>query len=108
MLPIGTALVSTGLGGWIGTALTTALIGYGPLALVVGFYMAAVLLTQLVGVAVAVGCSAAFLSPVAHPVNVLMMEPGGYAFGDFVRIGAGQMLVCLLTLLVVMPIFWGL
>jgi di/tricarboxylate transporter len=135
MLPIGTALVTTGLGGRIGTALTAALIGYGPLALVVGFYLAAVLITQLVGgqvaalilgpiavsaaigagvspqamgVAVAMACSAAFLSPVAHPVNVLMLEPGGYRFGDFLRIGAGQTLVCLLTLLLVMPLCWGL
>jgi di/tricarboxylate transporter len=60
------------------------------------------------GVAVAMACSAAFLSPVAHPVNVLMLEPGGYHFGDFLRIGAGQTLVCLLTLLVVMPLCWGL
>lgn len=134
MLPIGTALVSTGLGGRIGDGLTAALIHYGPLALVSGFYATAVLITQLVGgqvaalilgpiaisaaigagvnpqamgVAVAMACSAAFLSPVAHPVNVLMMEPGGYRFSDFFRIGIGQTLVGLLTLLVVMPLLWG-
>jgi di/tricarboxylate transporter len=31
-------------------------------------------------VAVAMACSAAFLTPIAHTANVLMMEPGGYIF----------------------------
>ncbi len=60
-----------------------------------------------VGVAVSMGCSAAFLTPIAHPVNVLMMGPGGYTFGDFVRVGIGMVVVCFVTLLVVMPLFWG-
>ena len=59
------------------------------------------------GVAVAIACSAAFLTPIAHPVNVLMMGPGGYTFNDFPRVGAGLTLVCFLTLLACMRLFWG-
>jgi di/tricarboxylate transporter len=135
MLPIGAALVTTGLAAGVSQALTTILASAGPLVLVAGLYLFTVLLTQLVGgqitalivgpigvntamqlgvnpiavgVAVAMGCSAAFLTPIAHPVNVLMMGPGGYRFSDFVRVGSGMIVVCLLTLLVVMTIFWRL
>ncbi len=59
-----------------------------------------------VGVAVAMACSAAFLTPIAHPVNVLMMAPGGYTFNDFLRVGLGMTVVCFITLLLVLPLVW--
>src|SRR5215212_2707669 len=135
MLPIGTALVETGLAARIGQAFTLTLASSGSLALIAGLYLFAIVLTQLVGgqvtalivgpiavsaavqlgvnpsaagVAVAIGCSAAFLTPIAHPVNVLMMGPGGYTFNDFLRVGLGMTIVGFLTLLVVMPLFWQL
>jgi di/tricarboxylate transporter len=135
MLPIGTALVETGLAARIGQAFTVTLAPAGPLALIAGLYLFTVLLTQLVGgqvaallvgpiavsaaiqlgvnppavgVAVAMACSAAFLTPIAHPVNVLMMGPGGYTFNDFLRVGLGMTIVCFLTLLLVIPLFWAL
>ena len=37
--------------------------------------------------AVAVGASCAFLTPVGHQSNTLVMGPGGYQFGDFWRMG---------------------
>jgi di/tricarboxylate transporter len=135
MLPIGAALVETGLAAQIGQAFTVALAPAGPLALIAGLYLFTVLLTQLVGgqvaalivgpiavsaavqlgvnppavgVAVAMACSAAFLTPIAHPVNVLMMGPGGYTFNDFLRVGLGMTIVCFVTVLLVIPLFWRL
>lgn len=135
LLPLGTALVATGLGARVGEALTGSLLAYGPLGIITGLFLTAILVTQLVGgqvaslmlgpiavsaaisahvnpqavaVAVAMGCSAAFLTPIAHPVNVLMMGPGNYRFSDFFRVGLGQTVVCLITLLVVMPLVWPL
>lgn len=58
------------------------------------------------GVAVAMACSVAFLTPIAHPVNLLMMGLGGYTSGDFLRVGIGQTLVCLLILLLLLPLLW--
>ena len=50
--------------------------------------------------------SAAFATPIASPVNVLVMGPGGYRFADYVRVGLPlQLLVLALTVLVV-PLFW--
>jgi di/tricarboxylate transporter len=37
--------------------------------------------------AVAVGASCAFLTPIGHQNNALIMGPGGYAFGDYWRLG---------------------
>lgn len=37
--------------------------------------------------AVAIGASCAFLTPVGHQSNLLVMGPGGYRFGDYWRIG---------------------
>ena len=36
---------------------------------------------------VAIACCAAYVTPVSSPVNMLVMEPGGYAFGDYVKGG---------------------
>ena len=38
-------------------------------------------------VAVAIGGSCAFLTPIGHQSNVLVLEPGGYKFGDYWRLG---------------------
>ena len=37
--------------------------------------------------AVAVGSSCAFLTPIGHQSNILVMGPGGYRFGDYWRMG---------------------
>jgi di/tricarboxylate transporter len=63
---------------------------------------------QAIAVASAIGCSASFLTPMAHPVNLIMMGPGNYRFGDFFRVGIGLMLIVFLALLVGMILFWKL
>ncbi len=51
---------------------------------------------------VAIAASTAFATPIASPVNTLVMGPGGYRFGDFLKIGVLlQMLILVATLLVV-------
>jgi di/tricarboxylate transporter len=62
---------------------------------------------QAMAVAVAIACSSAFLTPVAHPVNVLMMGPGNYTPRDFVGVGSGMTLVTLVVLLFSMKFLWG-
>jgi di/tricarboxylate transporter len=37
--------------------------------------------------AVAVGASSTFLTPIGHQSNTLVMGPGGYKFGDYWRMG---------------------
>ncbi|MGA7192942.1 MAG: SLC13 family permease [Anaerolineales bacterium] len=49
-----------------------------------------------------------FLIPMAHPVNLVVMGPGNYRFGDFFRVGWGLATVVFLTLLAGMILFWHL
>ena len=57
--------------------------------------------------AVAIGASSAFLTPIGHQSNVLIMGPGGYRFGDYWRLGLPlQILVAALAvplILIVWP-----
>ena len=73
------------------------------------FYASAawgIALTVVGFVAVAVSASAAFLSPVGHSANILVMGPGGYRFSDYTKVGIPLTLVVLLVVLFVVPIFW--
>jgi di/tricarboxylate transporter len=63
---------------------------------------------QAMAVAAAIGCSASFITPIAHPVNLLMIGPGNYQFSDFFRVGWGLTIVCFVMLLVGMVLFWQL
>ena len=42
---------------------------------------------------VAIGCCAAYVTPVSSAVNMLVMEPGGYTFGDYVKLGVPLLLL---------------
>ncbi|MGO9035110.1 SLC13 family permease [Mycobacterium sp.] len=46
---------------------------------------------------VAIACSAAFATPVSSPSNMLVMEPGGYRFGDYVKVGLPMLLLTMLA-----------
>lgn len=53
---------------------------------------------------VAIGASVAFITPIGHQSNTLVMGPGGYRFGDYWRMGLPLTVV---TVLVAMPmILW--
>ncbi|WP_303291162.1 SLC13 family permease [Marinobacter sp. SS5-14b] len=131
MIPVGQALESTGgadliaaqilavaqgQAAWIG--LTIILVGSMLLSNVVNNAAAAVLVAPIaLGLshqldlasdaalmAVAVGASCAFLTPIGHQSNALVMEPGGYRFGDYWRLGLPLSVV--VTVVAVPVILW--
>ena len=135
MYAVSTAMVETGLADLIGQQVVAVVTPYGPLGLAAGSYLLTAGLTQLMGgqvsalvtgpiaisaainlhtspqamaVAAAIGCSASFFTPIAHPVNILMIGPGNYTFGDFFGIGWGLTLVSFVALLLGMALFWHL
>ncbi|HZW02965.1 MAG TPA: SLC13 family permease, partial [Anaerolineaceae bacterium] len=63
---------------------------------------------RAVGMAVALGCSLAFITPFGHPVNVMVMSPGGYTIRDFLRIGTPLTLIAIAVILAGLHFFWGL
>jgi len=62
--------------------------------------------THAIAVATAIGCSASFLLPLAHPVNIMMIGPGNYRMKDFIKVGVWLTLVSMLGLIIAMVIFW--
>jgi di/tricarboxylate transporter len=114
MMPVGGAFESTGaaellagqvarVADWGGTwlLLPALMVGTMLLSNVVNNAAAAVLMAPIAVrvaasadaspdallMAVAVGASAAFLTPIGHQSNTLVMEPGGYRFGDYWPLG---------------------
>jgi di/tricarboxylate transporter len=57
---------------------------------------------------VALAASTAFMTPVSSPVNTLVVGPGNYTFGDFLKVGVplsvAVMLVCVLLVPLVLPL----
>lgn len=133
MLPLSIAMTNSGLAAHAGNLIVRLAAPWGALGLIGGLFLLTMLLTQViggqvaaliigpiavtaalqlgvnaqaVGVAVSIACSAAFLTPIAHPVNVLIMGPGGYMPRDFLKVGLGITIVTFMTLLIGMKLFW--
>ncbi|HAZ55347.1 MAG TPA: SLC13 family permease [Franconibacter helveticus] len=56
--------------------------------------------------AVAMAASAAFMTPVSSPVNTLVLGPGRYAFGDFVKLGVPFTLMVMIICVVLIPLLF--
>jgi di/tricarboxylate transporter len=52
---------------------------------------------------VALAASSAFMTPISSPVNTLVVGPGNYAFGDFVRVGVPFTVVVLIVSVLLVP-----
>jgi di/tricarboxylate transporter len=57
--------------------------------------------------AVAVGASCAFLTPIGHQNNALIMGPAGYRFGDYWRLGLPLEILIVTVALPAIVLFWG-
>ena len=53
---------------------------------------------------VALAASAAFMTPVSSPVNMLVIGPGNYRFADFLRIGVPFTLVAMVASVLLVPL----
>ncbi len=130
MLPVGVALNKTGASAMFADAILSSLGGAGHLILLAGFVLLTVALTQIingaaavtviapiaiasaqqvgmeprsVAMAVALASSMAFMSPLGHSVNVMVMGAGGYTFKDYARVGIPLTILLIIILLVVLP-----
>jgi len=135
MYAVSIAMVQTGLADRLGHDMIRLVTPLGPLGVAAGAYVLTALLTQFMGgqvtalvtgpvtisaalhmgvspqavaVATAIGCSASFFTPMAHPVNILMIGPANYTFRDFLRAGWQLTVVCFVMLIVGLLIFWRL
>lgn len=133
MIPLSTAITKTGAAELLASGIIDLVGGYGPYVLLLGIFAITAVLGQLIsntatalilipiGLSVAadmnvsplavlmcinVASAAALLTPIATPGNLMVMEPGGYRFGDYWKLGLPVMLVYLLVAVVLVPVWW--
>lgn len=133
MLPVGVAFAKSGAARLLGGGIIAATGSLGSLATVAGLFLVTLLLNQFIpggsaapavlapiAIAAAQGLGAdprAFalvvavamgptFTPFAHPVNVLVMGPGGYSSRDYLRLGWPLVVIVLIVVLVTVHLFW--
>jgi di/tricarboxylate transporter len=133
MMPLSTAMMETGAAKMTAEGLVSLVGDAGPLALIAGLFVLTAILGQLIsntatalivipiGVAAAtsmgvsprpvlmstaVAAAAAFLTPIATPTNLMVMGPGGYAFGDYWKLGLPLMIWFFVVAVGIVPLIW--
>lgn len=61
---------------------------------------------QGIGVAVAIGASCSFLTPIGYQTNTIIYGPGGYKFLDYFRVGFFLSLLIAIFVSCLVPYFW--
>jgi di/tricarboxylate transporter len=135
MLPLGIALDKSGAAGLLAGALVETVGRAGTLALLAALVGLTLLLVQAMNgpavaavmapiaitaarqadidprgfaMGVALAASMAFLTPLGHPVNLLVMGAGGYRFRDYWRVGWPLTLLLVAVVLLLVPLIWPL
>jgi di/tricarboxylate transporter len=132
MLPLGIALTRSGLAGLIAEFSIQLFHVHGAIPLLATFTLLTVVLTQLVpggaaaplivapiaistaihlgvnprtfAMAVALATSTSMITPYSHPVNLLVMGPGGYRFADYGRLGLPLVLGLAAGIILLVPV----
>jgi di/tricarboxylate transporter len=135
MLAISRAMVDTGAVALIVDTVVPVLVGLPPLLMLAAVYFlasamtetitnngVAVILTPIVislaaslghdprpfVVAVMFAASASFATPIGYQTNTMVYSAGGYRFTDFVKVGLPMNVICGVTAVLLIPIFWPL
>jgi di/tricarboxylate transporter len=133
ILPMSTALEVTGGMQLVVDALVGAVGPYGPLAMMIGLFALTSLASQVISntatavllapiayqaavtlgvspypllLTVALAASTSFATPVASPVNTLVLGVGQYRFGDFLRVGVVMQVLVLAVMVVLVPLMF--
>lgn len=133
MLSLGVAMQETGVTTLLASNLLESLAFLGPHGILAGLFIITCLFAQVMPTAavavlmapmaivtasnlglspyalamvVAIGSSSSFLSPVGHPVNLLVMGIGGYRFSDYTKVGLPLVFLFGLIAVFVIPLFW--
>lgn len=135
MIPVGRALESTGTTDWMANAILNITAGLPAAALLALILIVTMFLSDIINnaatalvmapigvsiagslgvssdaflMAVAVGASCAFLTPIGHQSNTLVMGPGGYKFGDYWRMGLPLEILIIALAVPMLLIVWPL
>jgi di/tricarboxylate transporter len=133
MIPLSTAMTETGAASKLADALVDVVGDSGPYALLFGLFVLTTVLGQLISnmatalivipialetakdldvsvrpvlMCVTVSAAAALLTPVATPANLMVMEPGGYRFTDYWKLGLPLLVLYGVVAVGLVPVFW--
>ncbi len=133
MIPLSTAMTQSGAAKQMADLVLRLVGDAGPYALLAGFFVMTAVLGQLISnmatalivipialaaagemgisprpmlMSVTVAAAAALLTPVATPVNLMVMGPGGYRFSDYAKLGLPIMLWFFVMAVFYVPLFW--
>jgi di/tricarboxylate transporter len=134
MIPLSTAMTQTGAADQVADALVGVVRNAGPYALLAGLFAITAVFGQLISnmatalivipiavaaavelgvspqpvlMSVTVAAAASYLTPVATPVNMMVMGPGGYRFGDYWKLGLPLLALSFAVAVFVVPVFWS-
>jgi len=133
MMPLSVAMQQSGAAQLMAEGLVALVGDAGPYALLAGLFILTAVLGQLISntatalivipiaaaaatgmgvsplpvlMAVGVAAAAAFLTPIATPTNLMVMGPGGYAFGDYWKLGLPLMIWFFVVSVFLVPLIW--
>jgi di/tricarboxylate transporter len=134
MIPLSTAMVETGAAARLANALVDVVGQSSSYALLAGLFLLTAVLGQLISnmatalivipialqaakdvdvsarpvlMCVTVSAAAALLTPIATPANLMVMEPGGYGFSDYWKLGLPLLALYGLVAVFLVPVFWS-
>lgn len=130
---IGSALQNSGAATLIATAVVDSTRAWGPIAALAIIYVLGSLITEVITnnaaavllfpfcletariydvdprpflIALTLAASASFMTPIGYQTNMMVYGPGGYRFGDYLRIGGILNLILGIVAVVLVPYFW--
>jgi di/tricarboxylate transporter len=133
LMPLSIAMVETGAAQLMAEGLVGLIGNAGPYALLAGLFVLTAVMGQLIsntatalivipiGLAAATGmgisprpvlmstavaAAGAFLTPIATPTNLMVMGPGGYAFGDYWKLGLPLLIWFFVVSVFLVPQIW--
>jgi len=133
MLPMGTAMQTTGTAAFLANQMVALVGDHGPVMTMAGLYLLTMIITQTMShaaaavlmapiaislatslgvaphpymMAIAIAASSSFGTPIGHQASVLVYAAANYRFFDFTKVGVPLALLVFAVSMVVIPVIW--
>lgn len=134
-LGVSSALDSSGAAEWIASGILSGVKAWGPIAILAAVVIITGVLTELLSnnataalmsvlvfaiaeqtqmdvrpllIAVTLTASYGFATPIGYQTNLMVLNPGGYRFKDFLRVGIPMDIICWTMTIIIIALLWPL